>query len=664
MTFKALSFGYYDDYTDPDNPIYGVRGYSLLSDFDSHPYFEPVVATPPPDGKNAVIAHVAHMNSNYDYIYSIDESTVRRVNAYMQGMSFYFSLEPPIVDGSSAPVINQLAFRNNRLYVATTKGMYYADQPGGSLIGSLNYIPGTFGWDIKHISITSTGRVYCAGTSGTSITGTNGIAGTRAQFAVLNPDHTINVLRTNTALIDGTATAWSVNRLCMIVKEGAGSNGSDLVIIKPTFGTNLYVNNTSGVGDFTVLGNAGFTGTDILSKLYLSPTGRIFAFGRSGNYAKATYSDNNGSTWSTSSLYAPNSVNLDYVIFGNGSSANKIKIPNQYADDSWRSVDDGANFVLESASEGNGGTVEQVFSVSYYVPSAAQPSGTAPTDIALSFYYVLENSAIGHVIGSFSTTDAEGGAMTYSLVSGTGSEDNAYFSIDGNQLKVAASINYEAKSTYSIRVRSTDSTSLSFEKQFTIIALGVNESPTSISLSASSLTEGNAVNAVIGTLSATDPDVGDTVTFSVLLGSDKFNVSGNQLRASVSFDYEALVSSKFVPVTVRATDASGATFDQAFLIEILNSTSDDGVALVSAQLPVLSSGKAVASIAVDPRVVPVTLGGQALSEGSVIRNTVSGQKFMKSAGGVNAFVAIELTPKAAWSWSASANAAWEILQGF
>lgn len=659
MSFKALAFGYYDDYTDPENPMYGLRGYSILTDFDSNPYFTQTIVAPPPDGKNAVV-------TENDQVYSIDEGTVRSVNAYTPGMGFAFQIDPPIVDGSSAPVINQLAYRNNRLYVATSKGMYYADQPASDLIGSLNYIPGTYGWDIKHISITSTGRVYCAGTSGTSFTGTNGISGTRAQFAVLNPDHTVDVLKSNTLLIDGTASAWSVVRFGMIVKEGAGTNGADLVLIKPTFGTSLYVNTNSGVGSFAVLGSAGFEiSNQLVQKLYLSPTGRIFAFGRGDNSSlKATYSDDNGSTWSTSTFDGfSGSVNLDYVIFGSGPSANKIKIPTQTSADIYLSVNDGANFVFDSRYEGNSGVVDQVFSTSYYVPAAA-PSGTAPTDIALPFYYVLENSAIGHVIGSFSTTDAEGGAMTYSLVSGAGSEDNAYFSIDGNQLKVAASINYEAKSTYSIRVRSTDSTSLSFEKQFTIIALGVNESPTSISLSASSLTEGNAVNAVIGTLSATDPDVGDTITFSVLLGSDNFNVSGNQLRASVSFDYESLINSKFVPVTVRASDANGAVFNQAFLIEILNSTSDDGVALVSAQLPVLSSGKAVASIAVDPRVVPVTLGGQALSEGSVIRNTVSGQKFMKSAGGVNAFVAIELAPKAAWSWVDSSDAAWEILQGF
>lgn len=201
-----------------------------------------------------------------------------------------------------------------------------------------------------------------------------------------------------------------------------------------------------------------------------------------------------------------------------------------------------------------------------YALFAAQPSNTAPTDITLSASSISESAAIGSTVGTLSATDAQGGAMSFSLVSGDGSTDNASFVIDGNVLKTAVALDYETKSSYSIRVRATDSGSLTYEEQMTIT--------------------------------------------------------------------------------------------------VLNDTADDPVALVSAQLPVLASGKTVASIAVDPRVVAVTLGGQPLVDGSIIRNTISGQKFMKKSGGVNEYTSIELTPKAAWSWAASANAAWEILQGF
>ena len=46
--------------------------------------------------------------------------------------------------------------------------------------------------------------------------------------------------------------------------------------------------------------------------------------------------------------------------------------------------------------------------------------------------------------------------FTYTLVTGTGSTDNGSFTINGNQLKTAASFNYETKNSYSIRVCTTD----------------------------------------------------------------------------------------------------------------------------------------------------------------------------------------------------------------
>lgn len=83
---------------------------------------------------------------------------------------------------------------------------------------------------------------------------------------------------------------------------------------------------------------------------------------------------------------------------------------------------------------------------------------------------------------------------------------------------------------------------------------------------------------------------------------------------------------------------------------------------------VIVGGKAVGTVSVDPRTTPVrvTIGGveQALPAGSVVRNTVTGQKFLKVAGGEMEFAAISITPPAEWSWSAAGVEAWAVLQGF
>ena len=69
------------------------------------------------------------------------------------------------------------------------------------------------------------------------------------------------------------------------------------------------------------------------------------------------------------------------------------------------------------------------------------------------------------------------------LVAGAGSADNGSFTISGNELKTAESFNFEAKASYSIRVKTTDSGSAGFEKQLTITVENVNDPPTNILLS-------------------------------------------------------------------------------------------------------------------------------------------------------------------------------------
>ena len=94
----------------------------------------------------------------------------------------------------------------------------------------------------------------------------------------------------------------------------------------------------------------------------------------------------------------------------------------------------------------------------------------SPTDMAISNNTVYENRAAGTAVGTFSTTDPDSGeTFTYSLVSGDGSDDNGSFTIDSSgQLLTAAMFDYEARSSYSIRVRSTDADGAWYEKAFTI----------------------------------------------------------------------------------------------------------------------------------------------------------------------------------------------------
>jgi hypothetical protein len=93
----------------------------------------------------------------------------------------------------------------------------------------------------------------------------------------------------------------------------------------------------------------------------------------------------------------------------------------------------------------------------------------APEDMALDTDRVDENQPVGTLVGTFSTTDPDtGDTFTYELIAGEGDNDNAAFTVDGDQLKTAAEFNHEMQDSYSIRVATTDSGGLTYEEEIVI----------------------------------------------------------------------------------------------------------------------------------------------------------------------------------------------------
>jgi plastocyanin len=95
-----------------------------------------------------------------------------------------------------------------------------------------------------------------------------------------------------------------------------------------------------------------------------------------------------------------------------------------------------------------------------------------PTDIVLTGGSVPENSANGTVCGSFSTVDPDqADGHTYTLVDDAGGR----FTVVGAELHVAngALLDFEQNPSHAIRVRTTDATSLFFEKDFTVTVQNV-----------------------------------------------------------------------------------------------------------------------------------------------------------------------------------------------
>ncbi len=184
----------------------------------------------------------------------------------------------------------------------------------------------------------------------------------------------------------------------------------------------------------------------------------------------------------------------------------------------------------------------------------------------LSATAVDENVAAASKVGTFTSTDPDTDDQhTYSLIAGTGDTDNALFNIVGDSLQINNSPNFESKSTYNIRVASTDLGGLLFEKQLVINVNDLNEKPTDLIFTASSNDDDD--QKIIGLFTTTDPDQGDEHTYSLVTGTgDTDNNAFIIEEDSLKIKSDATKSS--YKIRVRTTDIDGLSLDKELAVNI------------------------------------------------------------------------------------------------
>ena len=165
---------------------------------------------------------------------------------------------------------------------------------------------------------------------------------------------------------------------------------------------------------------------------------------------------------------------------------------------------------------------------------------TAPTAIALSTSVAPANQT-GGLVGLLQTVGPQSSASyTYSLVPGSGSADNASFQpipVGSNELRTAVSLNPAGQSSYSIRVRSTDSQGKFIEQQFLITvsdtdpvtpAVLIDGSSSGASIAASQSTAG-ALVGTLATAAASGGLVASQINYSLVSGTGSTNNSSFQI---------------------------------------------------------------------------------------------------------------------------------------
>jgi subtilisin family serine protease len=212
----------------------------------------------------------------------------------------------------------------------------------------------------------------------------------------------------------------------------------------------------------------------------------------------------------------------------------------------------------------------------------------SPTAVGLTNSSLNENidTSAGVDVGTLVATDLDTcDKYTYSIAGGA---DAASFSIDNatNTLRLSAGVlNFEAKASYAVTVRVTDYFGAFFDQALTVTVSNVNEAP-SIGNQSFSVNEGTANGSTVGTVSASDPDAGDTKTFSITAGntSSAFAISPTTGVITVN-NSAALVfaTNPSFSLTVRVTDAGGLFASATVTVNVNSVAATNHAPSISAQ---------------------------------------------------------------------------------
>ena len=485
-------------------------------------------------------------------------------------------------------------------------------------------------------------------------------------FRTTDSNPTAQVVRFN-------GTAWSVDSVGMNylrnTPNGVGNQSAALVVGGYT-GT-MFLRDAEKFNGST-WSSAGTTNSDRYGSGAAGNTNAALTFGGGSNGHSTTAEKFNGSTWSTTGslltskgemagAFASQDAALAVGGYdGNGSSATSQR----FNGTAWS-----ASASLGTARHSLASMGSSTAALTFGGYSSVTPGALAITEKFIgggspSPLSVAEGALANDTIATLSASEA---GMAFTKVAGAGDTDNASFNISGSNLITLANLDYETKSSYSVRIQASNG-STTYQNVVTIDVSNVNEAPSNIEISLAQIQEGNAVNAIVGQLSAIDPDTGDTsFTFSISGGADaaKFNINGNNLRASEAFNYEAPADANadnIYAIQITAQDAGGLTYVKSFNISVTNNAADDSISAPSTA-PMLG-GKYRVDVNGNPKNTPVYVGGteNALPDGSVVRDTATSKKYVKLSGAATNYLEINDVPPVAWKWSEDGALSWDILQ--
>ena len=230
-------------------------------------------------------------------------------------------------------------------------------------------------------------------------------------------------------------------------------------------------------------------------------------------------------------------------------------------------------------TDGNGQTSTQMVEINVVaVADAAQleirnASGNEDTDIDLDISAILVDIDGSERIDSIIIRNLPEGAM---LSSGTENGDGSWSletaELDGLQIAIAENSHDDFQLDIEVTTVDGNSTQV-VHSSLAVEVAAVNDAVTDLQVTNTTIAENTPAGTVVGTLSATDIDVGETFTYDIvdssgnLVEDANFEIVNDQIvvRQDANLNFE---SSQSHELMIRVTDSGGATHTEGVSIEI------------------------------------------------------------------------------------------------
>lgn len=231
-----------------------------------------------------------------------------------------------------------------------------------------------------------------------------------------------------------------------------------------------------------------------------------------------------------------------------------------------------------------------------------------PKELTISTNIINEELPLGTSIGTLSASDPdpEDSSPSFTLASGTGGDDNSYFEIEGNEVKILKRLSFEDAQTRSIRIRATDSHGESTDKSIGLIINNINEDPYGLRLVGPLTIEENAdPESFTSQISVEDDDIGNTHSYALVAGDSadnngNFEIDQNSgtLKLIEPLNYE---DTSMQYVRIRATDNTNLSTVKAFSVQVTDiNEAPEGMEISPNYIPENSIESSMSINVIDP----------------------------------------------------------------